>query len=182
MDGIYQETILNIIICRTKIGYCRLEQKIISRNLSSAINNPDILTTDLENQIAVDQLIEVSDLENHFISFLLGLALKSNGKWCKIHHLLYLRGRSVNYSMPKQWGAHKYTTFDEARQEVIQTGPGSTMVKCNLRDAFQHISVSPHDWWLLEFSWNDKTWINQFLSFGHQPLPFLFDLFAKGIH
>ncbi len=37
-----------------------------------------------------------------------------------IHHLSHPRDRSVNFYILKEWGALEYTTFDEAKQEVIQ--------------------------------------------------------------
>lgn len=79
-----------------KIEYCGPKQKIISGNLPLATNDPDILTADLENQIAADRLTEVSDIGDYFISSLQGLAPKSNSKWRWIHHLSYPRDRSVN--------------------------------------------------------------------------------------
>ena len=45
-------TILSIILRGAKLGYCRPKQKIITGSLSSATNDPDTLTADLENQIA----------------------------------------------------------------------------------------------------------------------------------
>ena len=181
-DRIYQETILSIILRGAKLGYCGPKQRIISGNLPSATNDPDTLTADLKNQIAEDRLTEVNEIGDHFICSPLGLAPKSNGKWRRIHHLSYPRGRSVNCHIPKEWGALEYTTFDEAKQEVIRAGPGAIMVKRDLKDAFRHIPVSPQDWWLLGFSWDNKTWIDRFLPFGLRTSPFLFDLFAKGIH
>lgn len=65
---------------------------------------------------------------------------------------------------------------------MIQAGLGSTIFKRDLRDAFQHIPVSPQDRWLLGFSWDKKTWIDRFLPFGLRASPFLFDLLAKGIY
>lgn len=114
-DDIYQKTILNIIICRAKIEYCRPKQKIISGNLALATNNLDILTKDLENQIAVDQLIKVSDTEDYFISSPLGLASKLNGKWHWIHHQSYTCSCSINCYISKKWGAFEYIIFDEAK-------------------------------------------------------------------
>ena len=61
-----------------------------------ATKNLDTLTADLENQIVVDQLIEMSDIGDHFIFSLLGLASKSNGKWHWIHHLLYPHNRLIS--------------------------------------------------------------------------------------
>lgn len=73
-DGTYQETILSIIIRGARIRYCGPKQKIISGNLPSATNDPNTLTADLVNQIAADQLTEVSDTEDYSISSPLGLA------------------------------------------------------------------------------------------------------------
>lgn len=42
----------------------------------------------------------------------------------------------MNCYISKEWGVVKYTTFDGAKQEVIQTGPKSIMVKCDLKNAF----------------------------------------------
>lgn len=101
-DKTYRETILSIIIYRAKIRYYGPKQKIISSNLLSATNDPDILTIDLENQIAADQLTKVNDTRDHFISSLLGFAPKSNGKWRHIYHLSYPHSRSVNYYISKE--------------------------------------------------------------------------------
>lgn len=136
LDNVYREKILSIITRRAKIRYCRPKQKIISGNLPSATNNSDTLTADLENQIAADQLTKVSEIGDYFISSLLGLVSKSNGKWQRIHYLSYPCGHSVNCYIPKKWGALEYTTFDKAKQEVIQAGPSSIMVKHDLKDAF----------------------------------------------
>lgn len=73
-----QKTILSIIIWGINIRYYGPKQKVISGNLSSATNNPDILMTDLKNQIAADCLIKISYIGNHCISSPLGLAPKSN--------------------------------------------------------------------------------------------------------
>ena len=121
-DHIYRETIVSIILHGARIGYCGPKQKIISANLPSATDDPDTLTADLENQIAADRLTEITDVGDHFICSPLGLVPKSNGKWRRIHHLSYPRGRSVNCHIPKEWGALEYTTFDEAKQEVIRAG------------------------------------------------------------
>lgn len=107
-------------------------KKIISANLSSATDDPDTLITDLENQIAADHLTEVIEVGDHFICSRLGLVPKSNGKWCRIHHLSYPFGRLVNCHIPKEWRALEYTTFNEAKQEVIRAGLGRIMVKRDL--------------------------------------------------
>lgn len=76
----------------------------------------------------------------------MSLALKSNDKWQKIYYLSYSYSCSVNYYISKNWGAFEYTTFDKAKQEVIQVGPKNTIIKQDLKDDFWHIFVSPQDW------------------------------------
>ena len=61
-----------------ELGTADQKQKIISANLPSATDDPDTLTADtltadLENQIAADQLTEITDVEDHFICSPLGL-------------------------------------------------------------------------------------------------------------
>ena len=51
------------------------------------------------------------------------LGSKSNGKWRRIHHLSYPRAHSVNCHISNIRGILEYTTFDKAKQEVIQAGP-----------------------------------------------------------
>lgn len=149
-------------------------RKLLAVNLPSATNNPDTLTTNLENQIAAVRLSELSEVRDHFICSFLGLVPKSNGTWRKIHHLSYPYGRSVNCHIPKEWRALEYTTFNEAKLEVIRTGSGSIMVKRDLRDAFWHIFVNPQDWCLLGFSWNDKPGlIDSYLLVFESRLPYL---------
>ena len=49
-------------------------------------------------------------------------------------------------------------------------------------NAFRYIPVAPEDYWLLGFSSDNKYWVDCFLPFDLRTSPFLFDLFAKGLH
>ena len=135
-DHIYEETIVNIILYGARIGYYGPKQKIISTNLFSIIDNPDTLTINLEDKIAVDWLTEITNIEDHFICSYLGLVSKPNGKQYKIHHLSYPRGHLVNCNIPKNQGVLKYTIFDKIKQEFIQVGPSSIIIKYDLKYLF----------------------------------------------
>ena len=93
-DIIYRKTILSIIL-QARILWTKVK-----------------LTADLDNQTAAGRLAGVSKVGDHFIHSPLSLAPKFNGKWRRIYHLSYPRGRSVNCHIPKEWGALEYTTFD----------------------------------------------------------------------
>ena len=181
-DRLYVSVILDIIKFGTKIGYTGPKQRILSDNLPTANNAPEILTEDLKMQIECDRVTCIDVLPEFFISSPLGLAPKSNGKWRRIHHLLHPRGLSVNCHIAKDHGALEYASFDDAMTIVIEVGQGALLVKRDLAEAFRHILVAESDWSLLGFLWDDVYYVELFLPFGLRTSPYLFDLFAKGIN
>src|SRR5205814_10068877 len=52
----------------------------------------------------------------------------------------------------------------------------------DLKDAFRKIPVSPLDYFLLLFKWNNQTYIDRFLPFGMATSPFIFNMFAEALH
>lgn len=181
-DKQYTATILDIIKFGAKIGYVGPKQRILSQNLPTAQNAPDVLTMDLETQLAYDRVTRLDTILEWFISSPLGLVPKSNGKWRRIHHLSYPLGKSVNCHIKEKYGALEYTSFDEAVALVIRIGRGAILIKKDLADAFRHIPVAESDWLLLGFSWEEVYFMERFLPFGLQTSPYLFDLFAKGLN
>ena len=122
--------------------------------------------------------------EERFIFSPLGLVPKTGqaNTWRRIHRLSFPPGRSVNDHIPPDWGTLEYASFDEAVTMVVATGQGAILIKRDLADAFSHIPVAPEDYWLLSFSWGNEYWADCFLPFGLRTSPFIFDLFAKGLH
>jgi hypothetical protein len=49
-------------------------------------------------------------------------------------------------------------------------------------DAFRKIPVSPYDYWLLLFIWDGIIYVDIFLPFRLRTAPFLFNMFAEGLH
>ena len=184
-DRIYAQTIATIIRYGVKIGYTGPpNQQIISKNLASSTADPGSLTKDLAKQVAAGRIQQVPKPTptERFICSPLGLVPKADGTWRRIHHLSAPVGNSVNDHIPSEWGALEYATFDQALALVAETGRNSILVKRDLADAFRHIPVAQEDQWLLGFRWEDQFWIDCFLPFGLRTAPFLFDLFAKGLH
>ena len=89
-DPLFKQTIFDIIKYGAKIGYTGPDQFIIGENLSSAMEAPEIITKDLENQIAKDRVTKLDILPSKFISSPLGLVPKSKGGWRRsiIYHTL----------------------------------------------------------------------------------------------
>lgn len=98
-----------------------MKDKIIITNFLLAIDNLNILTADLKYEIAVKQLIEITNVRDHFIYIPLDLVTKFHNKKHMINHHLYLCGHFGNCHIPKKWGALEYTTLDKLKQDVIQS-------------------------------------------------------------
>lgn len=64
------------------------------------------------------------------------MVITFHNKLQKIYHLFYLRCRLVNCHVSKKWGVLEHMILDELKIEVIEVGPGSIMVKRNMKDVF----------------------------------------------
>lgn len=182
-DQQYRAIILDIIKFGARVGYQGPKQTITSGNLPTADDAPEILTEDLELQIKHNCIVCLYQTPPpDFIFSPLGLEPKPNGGWRRIHHLSHPHGCFVNCNIPREHGSLEYTSVDEAIALVLEGGKRCTLVKRDLREAFQHIPVSKADWWLLGFKWGGIYYIEKFLPFGLRTAPFIFDLFAKGLN
>lgn len=141
--------IQDIIEFGAKIGYYGPLQKILSKNLLSAIDIPDINSQDLDNQIQYNRITKVDIFPIQFISSPLELVPKPNGGWQHIHHLSHPWGSSVNCNIAEEFSTLEYTIFDDVVEMLLKVGSGMIFVKQDLADGFRHISVSVSDWWLL---------------------------------
>jgi hypothetical protein len=93
-----------------------------------------------------------------------------------------MRGSWVNDYMPFDWAALGYVTLYEAISLVVAQGPGTILLMRDLQEALSHIPIAPRDTWLLRFHCEDAYWVDRFLPFGFGTAPYIFDLFAKGLH
>ena len=75
-----------------------------------------------------------------------------------------------------------YQTFDDAIRLVQKHGPHCKLHKRNFKDAFRKIPISPLDYWLFLFEWEEKIYVDIFLPFGLRTAPFIFNLFGEGLH
>lgn len=128
----YVHTLLEIIRNGIKVGYTGSPQKIIGPNLPTANNAPDILTQDLDKQIAHNRVTKLNTSPNAYISSPLGLEPKPDRGWQRIHHLSYPQGSSVNCHIPCDFGAFEYTSIDDAIAVFLSLGKGTIMVKRDL--------------------------------------------------
>ena len=182
-DLAYKNTLIDIIRFGAKIGYTGPPQHIITGNAASVSKAPDILTSEIAKRATLKQIEEIpaKNLPEKFISSPLSLTPKSGGRWRRIHNLSLPHGRSVNDHIPREWGSLRFAHFDNAVEAIRSAGPGATLIKRDLADAYRHIPVHPEDWWLLGFCWQGRYWYDQFLPFGLRTSPIIFDQFSSAL-
>ena len=73
-------------------------------------------------------------------------------------------------------------TIDDIYEQVTQAGPGCTIIKRDIKDAFRIVPIAEGNQHLLAFRWNDSTYVECCLPFGLATAPFLFNLFAEALH
>lgn len=95
---------------------------ILSRNLSSALEDPAIIDKKLTEDLALGRVVEVDAPTPPFICSPLGLVPKHEGGWRRIHHLSYPRGSSVNDYIPDGAGELRYTRFQEVHKIGYPSG------------------------------------------------------------
>jgi hypothetical protein len=101
-DLAYTRVILDIIQCDAKIEYTDPSQLILSENLTSVNEAPDIITNDVNSQVERSRIAQVNDVPEFFISFSLELVPKPDDGWRRIHHLSHPKGSSVNDHIPRE--------------------------------------------------------------------------------
>ncbi len=132
-------------------------------------------------QAYCDRLIMIHHVSHRFIFSSLRLVSKKNDRWRWIHHLSYLKERSVNCNILKNWESIEYFIFDQAIITLCDVDRNAVLIKRDLIDVFYHVLIATSDHWLLEFLWEEKYWIDRFLSFNLHTSSYLFDLFVKDL-
>ena len=175
------ELLADILIYGAQLGYSGPSRLLISQNLASALIQPSIISDKLQTDLDLGRVARCTT-EPPFICSPLGLAPKADGGWRRIHHLSFPNENSVNSNIPQDCGYLRYTTLESIFRMVRHVGRGAIIVKKDLKDAFRMIPVAYNQRWLLGFSWDGQFYHENCLPFGLRTSPFIFNLFAEGLH
>jgi Reverse transcriptase (RNA-dependent DNA polymerase)/RNase H-like domain found in reverse transcriptase len=173
--------ITNILRFGALIGYEGPDRYILSKNLLSANDAPDVMHDKLLEDLRLRRVLPTIP-QQPFISSPLGFAPKHDGGLRRIHHLSHPPGRSVNDGIPEVFASLDYVTFHAVLDIVVRAGRNCVIMKRDIKDAFRNIPLAPHIQWLLGFNWEDKFYKEACLPFGLRTAPFIFNLFAEGFH
>jgi hypothetical protein len=183
----FPELLANIITYGARVGFeGAYHQPSRARNHTSATQAPEIISRDIETELQLGRLLELNTLPPQHFCSPLGLVPKvTNGVqtgWRRIFDLSYPQGESVNDGIPSQYGQLSYETFDAALHTIARLGPGTRMMKRDLKSAFRVIPICREDHLFFVFEWQGRYYIDLFLPFGLRTAPFIFNLFAEALH
>ena len=99
-----------------------------------------------------------------------------------IFNLSYSEFISINNNILKEFDAIIYESLDIMIQLIMQIEKEIIIFKHDLKFIFRYIFINSLDYWLLIFKWNDKYYIDIFLSFELRTTSRLFNLFAKVLY
>ncbi len=109
----------------------------------------------------------------------IGLVPKPHtNRWRMIVDLSTLYNFSNNDGVSPDSCSLTYASMDNAVDFIRQLGPGTQLVKMDLKDAFQIVPVHPQDQHLLGVRWQDEVYIDRSLPFGLRSAPKIFTAFA----
>ena len=185
-DAEFPALLANIAMFGARVGYLGPYVRIRGHNHRSAYRISTDITQNIANELAAGRIAQLSSLPTaYYISPLGAVEKKQNGKrtgWRRIHDLSHPFGRSVNDGIPQKFGTLQYQTFDDAIRLIASAGQFATLRKRDIKDAFRTVPVSPYDYWLLIFEWQGALYVDIYLPFGLRTSPFIFNLFAEGLH
>ncbi len=185
-DRQFPQLLAGIATYGARAGYEGPYIRIRGKNHASAFRISQDITANIQSEIRDGRVKEVDNLPPYyFISPLGAVEKKSSGRrtgWRRIHDLSYPIASSVNDGIPEIYGTLQYQTLDDAIQLIATHGRNAILRKRDLQDAFRMIPLSPYDYWLFLFEWEGKLYMDIFLPFGLRTSPFIFNLFAEGLH
>ena len=141
-----------------------------SRNHPSALANEsvvrDYIRTELEAGRFVGPVAEALTPLVHCSP--IGLVPKSHqtDKWRMIVDLSFPLNHSINDGISPELSSMSYASVDDAVKYILQLGPGATLVKLDLKNAYRIVPIHPQDQHLLAITWAGKTYIDRALPFG----------------
>ncbi|KAJ6453305.1 hypothetical protein DFH09DRAFT_1385201 [Mycena vulgaris] len=120
--------------------------------LPSALEFPFTIDKDLEHEISLGRIVDITDTATAIqplLSPLGSVPKKYSTKRRRIHHLSHPRGSSLNDAIPVEYGHLVYDAVLATIERIRVAGKGSFLYKADLEAAFRHIPIHPdhtHSW------------------------------------
>ena len=176
--GLIRRVPYRLLSCIHSVPTIHVEPPIIGSH------RPVILTY-ISQEVSAGQMVGplMVQLRQHVHCSPIGLVPKGHntGKWCMIVDLSHPGGRSVNDKIPKPFCSLRYPSIADATQFMRMLGPGTLLLKVDLKSTYRIVPVNPLDRHLLSLCWEDHAYIDQALPFGLRSAPILFTAVADAV-
>ena len=150
-----------------RIPYTGSRNGRISKNHKSVDQNPELVNEKLYEEISLGRVAgPFLDLPiQNLIVSPIGLVPKScPGDFRLIFDLSYPKGQSVNSGISHEDASVSYTKFDEITRLVCEEGPGSYLIKIDIKSAFRLLPINPEDFCLLGMKFKDQFFVDKWMS------------------
>ena len=140
-----------------------------SPNLKSALAQPDIVTSKINNERAAGRIVGPFNSPPFplFRCSPLGIVPKKDpSEFRLIHHLSYPQGSSVNDCIPAEFSSVHYASINDTISIIKKTGPCCFMAKTDVKSAFRIMPIHPNDYDLLGMKWQNLYYFDRCLSMG----------------
>lgn len=132
-----------ILRLKVKIGYKRsCNILILSKNLTSAIEDLFIINKKLEKDIHLQLITFITNLTLLFILLLLDFVFKYDGNFKHIHYLSYPKNTLVNNYILNSKKNLKYTKFLEVFNLIVRIGCYFNIIKKDIKNMFKNIFIA----------------------------------------
>ena len=146
-DKAWVSWLLHSILNGVSVGYKGPHTPYTAHNLSSALQHPDVITSELQKEVAAGRVL--GPFADRPLPSLrtsgLGAAAKKQGKWRMILHLSAPYGASVNDGISKEEFSLHYSSMDDAVKLLHSYGKGAIMAKVDLKADFRMVPVRAAD-------------------------------------
>ena len=152
-----------------RLGFAGKHQNIISDNLKSTHDSPDLVSQKIIAELAAGR-IEGPFHEPpfpHFRSNPIGLVEKKGGSGYRlIHHLSFPEGSSVNDFIPKEFSSVHYASIQDAIKSIMSFKGEVFLAKSDIAQAFRNVPVHPCEYPLLGMHWDGMFYYDKCLPMG----------------
>ena len=163
------------------IGFQGIGISTSPRNLRSALNNADAVST------AVQLEVERGHTAGPFLTppfpvlhcSPLGAAPKKDGSVRLVLDLSSPRGCAINEGINKDDFSVQYSSFDDAVNMVRDIGPAAFLAKLDIKHAFRICPVRLDQLHLLGYNWRGHYYVDLRLPFGSRSSPYIFNNVAR---
>jgi hypothetical protein len=167
------------LIMGVDIGFRGTPRNLVTRNMLSAFENPDVVRKTIDKEIAAGWSLGPFDVHPYpqFVINSIGVIPKKTGGHRMITDLSR-PAEGVNHSICKEDFSIQYSSIDDAVAILKRVGRHAFMCKLDIKDAFRLIPVRKKDWPLLGYQWDEQFYFHTKLPFGLRSSPFHFNRMA----